>query len=422
MPQTSNRVEQVFAAIEEREKNNGIPLLDGVRDFIWIRAEIAKAKARYPLMRDLTLSNYIEYRSLAVARKLPPALSDKTPTSTDFWKAAYNFNPLGPNAPPHGSDLQRIIASGRAGPYTIGKLYGETTLKLIPAIGCLLAHEITGAEPTFEYAATDSGAISYPDGHPSTKMLQPRYPTPPFTGGRAKTTIQARDDDKLRRFAAIGWVIMQGPGGAWKKTGHVLVIDMDDRDVRHRQPWLVLAPQWPTDGQETADGDFNYYAEDDVDRDDSLEPGVFPGDNNRTPICRIDPMDPAQRGRLVLQLLGENFNFQPLRVEGHWRSKTSTKGPALARVMDWYWDPVAEQEVSYTKQGLEYMRYDRRTKEYSFPDFSKLSFVGEQGFFGELVGNATPGPVSLSQRLAQSGLSAEPSQAYRPRVHTTTGF
>ena len=34
------------------------------------------------------------------------------------------------------------------------------------------------------------------------------------------------------------------------------------------------------------------------------------------------------------------------------------------------------------------MRYDRRANEYSFPDFSKMSFAGQQGLFGELEGHA----------------------------------
>lgn len=57
--------------------------------------------------------------------------------------------------------------------------------------------------------------------------------------------------------------------------------------------------------------------------------------------------------------------------------------------MDWYWDSKAEQQVCYTKKGLEYMRYDPQTKEYSFRDFRKMSFGGEHGLFGDLTARAT---------------------------------
>ncbi|KAL8723944.1 MAG: hypothetical protein Q9166_008210, partial [cf. Caloplaca sp. 2 TL-2023] len=42
-------------------------------------------------------------------------------------------------------------------------------------------------------------------------------------------TISAKDDDKLRRFAAIGWVLREAADGRGNKTRHVLVVDMDDK-------------------------------------------------------------------------------------------------------------------------------------------------------------------------------------------------
>lgn len=86
----------------------------------------------------------------------------------------------------------------------------------------------------------------------------------------------------------------------------------------------------------------------------------------------------------MLQQFGPRFNFLPVRLGGHRQAKPSDKGPGLVRAMEWYWDPVAQQEVCYTKDRLEYMRYDRKTKRYTYPDFSKMSFAGEQGLFGEL--------------------------------------
>lgn len=68
---------------------------------------------------------------------------------------------------------------------------------------------------------------------------------------------------------------MENPQGEWDRTGHVLVIDMDDRDVRHRHPWLILASEWPTDGEETGEGDFMVHAEEEVMRGDNTQEGVF---------------------------------------------------------------------------------------------------------------------------------------------------
>lgn len=294
------------------------------------------------------------------------------PTSQEFWKAAYDYDPLGPNPPPNGSELQRIITSGRMEPISIGRIYGEVLLKLLPVIGALPAPEIPDFEAPFDFAATDSAAISYPDGHPSEEDMAPQGESLPGGGmGRSRNSpnIKAAEDDKLRRFAALGWVLQEAPDGRWTKTGHVLVIDMDDRDVRHRHPWLVLATEWPTDGVNAQVGGFIMHVEEKVGWNDSSVPGVFPGDNNRTPICRIMPMDPEGETDLpVLKQLGDNFNFKPERFGSQRPVGSSGDGPALAKVMEWYWDPAAEQEVCYTQHGLEYMRYDRRSKEYTFHD------------------------------------------------------
>ena len=106
-------------------------------------------------------------------------------------------------------------------------------------------------------------------------------------------------DDKLRRCAALGWIIMENSDGDWKRTGHVMVVDMDDRDIRQRQPWLILAPEWPTDGVEMPDGTFTHRADEVARRDDSSVAGVFPGDRTGPPsaafglktllwICRVN--------------------------------------------------------------------------------------------------------------------------------------
>lgn len=208
-------------------------------------------------------------------------------------------------------------------------------LKLIPAVGALPTSHIPNFSSPFEYAATDSGAISYPDGHPSEETA-PLDPKDFSFEGKSVPTIKAFQDDKLRRFASLGWVVQEDSQGLWKRTGHVLVMDMDDREVRHRQPWFVLASEWPSDGEETAEGDFVIHAEETVSRGDNTVAGVFPGDNNRTPICSIKPMHKSKNDRrVVLKQFGPDFQFEPVRLGGHRPVRPSaTEGPALAQVMD----------------------------------------------------------------------------------------
>ncbi|KAL8652350.1 MAG: hypothetical protein Q9226_004311 [Calogaya cf. arnoldii] len=384
---------------------------------IWFEDQIEQRRARYPSMAYATFGDFLRWKMGKMAQEVREAKAAPKPTARDFWEAAWDYDPLGPNPQPNGSELLRIIMSGHMKPISIGKIYGEVLLKLLPTLGALPAPDIPGFDGPFDFAATDSGAISYPDGHPSEEQLGSFWEDLP--GGSKRPSqkppvIKAADDDKLRRFAALGWVLQQaGKNGKWKKTGHVLVIDMDDRDIRQRQPWLVLASEWPTDGTETSEGKFTIQAEKTVGRNDRTAAGVFPNDNNRTPICRIMPKKGKGKGNIpVLQQLGDNFNFVPQRLGGHRSTKKSRNGPALARVMEWYWDPVAEQEVCYTEQGLEYMRYDRRTKAYSFPDFTRLSFAGEEGLFGEIMApasQATPEEpygrkVTLEERMERSNI------------------
>ena len=98
------------------------------------------------------------------------------------------------------------------------------------------------------------------------------------------------------------------------------------------------------------------------------------------------------------------FLCNPVRLGGLRRSIVNTQyGPSLVHVMDWYWDLNANKQVCYTTKGLEYMRYDPRTQEYSFPDFSKMSFEGEHGLFGDLEALATigigSGHIPLEHRM-----------------------
>lgn len=343
------------------------------------------------------------------------------PTEGDFWNAAYDFDPLAPTQPPGPTTLVQLLTLGQLQPIMLGKLYGQTTLKLLPAIGVLPNDPIPNFHSALSFAATDSAAIIYPDGHPAIETSPLALPSD------SQTSVKITDsqDDKLRRVAALGWVIQSYSEGQWGKTGHVLVMDMGDKRARDRHPWFVLVSEWPTDGEETAEGTFTYRAEERIYRDDDTEWGVFPGSKNRTPICMIKPMGKSDSSKPVLNQFGKEFNFDTVRLGGHRRHRPSIFGPALAKIRDWYWDPETKQEVCCTDGGLEYMRYDRETMEYSFPDFAKLSIEGELGLYGELEKKPTlevaSQPVSMDQRLQQSAWTAQPPNERR-RITTMAEF
>ena len=382
-------VEQVWEQIKQWTLENE-DLADAWEHEEWLKVKIDAAKARFPFMRNATMQDYTGYviRQMAGANiKAAAARHIPNLKEQDFWDAVYEFDPRGPGQP-EVSRLEKIYDSGQLQTLTLGKLYGKITLKLLPCQGALPTTESRSFTPPFGHAVTIGGAISYPDGHHSEEMALPDLKgyTSRSKGDKTFPTVRDEDDDTLRRFASLGYVLQESrfQKGAWEKTGHVLVIDMGDRRVRHRNPWFVLASEWPTDGEETEEGDCYYHAKENVWRDASAEPGVFPGEKNRTPIYRIDPMT-LDDERPVIKRFGKDFLFKPVRA-GSCRDSdlNSEYGPSLAHVMDWYWDPEAERQVCYTKQGLEYMRYDPLTKEYSYPDLSKTSPEGEHEMLGDL--------------------------------------
>ncbi|KAL8751988.1 MAG: hypothetical protein Q9184_005881 [Pyrenodesmia sp. 2 TL-2023] len=385
MSSKDSTAEEVFDAIQSKAYSTGAGNGDYPSFSSWLNETFEQARQTYPSMKDKTVMDYLMYHQTRRYEDFKAKNAGPAPTAQQFWSAAWEYDPLG-QLTGRQSTLEVLINSNRLGPIIIGKVYGEKTLRLLPAIGALPAQKLNFTPP-FQFAATDSCAISYPDGHPTEQLISPSTPSASASASRptdiSEYLIKPSNDHILRRIAALGWVAMQDSRGDWIRTGHVLVIDMDERSVRHRQPWLVLASEWPTESEQTPEDEFTIRAEEIVDRDDSSEPGVFPGDRNRTPVCRIEPAVPSTIN--VLQRLGEGFNFNPARLSGNHSAILKDLGPAIPRVMNWYWDPQAEQEVCYNNDGTEYMRYDRKGKGYLYPGFSNKSVVGQQSMFGELV-------------------------------------
>ena len=139
----------------------------------------------------------------------------------------------------------------------------------------------------------------------------------------ATRRIHQIEQNKPRCCAALGWVACHFLG-KWTKTGHVRVIDLDNREYRQRQPWFILAAEWPTNGKEAPDGSITIHAEAEVESDDSTVKGVLPGDRIRTSIGMVQPICPS--GGLVLKRFGEDFEFEALCSESRRKGKACTMG------------------------------------------------------------------------------------------------
>ena len=410
--------QEVFDEIQRKSRESGVVYGDPDVYENFIDAEMDMAKVKYPFMHDKSVAEYgvyvVEKRTLAKrrAQMAPP------PTAQQFWNAAYAFSRSGPGPTDDGDQLYKLLSSDKLGAIPLGKLWGQTTLKLIPAIGALPTSPLPPGVVKYDFSATDSGAIMYADGHPSEEAYG--------------EWISSAADDKLRRITSLGWVIRVEGNGSWARTGHVLVMDMArDRD---RHPWFVLASEWPSE-EEQADGGFVIRAPEKEFRDDKLVHGVFPGDKNRTPICKIQPWGKSKDGTgPVLKRFGEDFEFAPVRLGGHRRGKASMWGPELAHVMDWYWDDDEEEEVCYHPSGVEYMRYKPEIAKYRYPALEELPIEGSQGFAGELEGvssimvpeNFNPLPrfsIPLDEDIEALTITAQSTRIRHPRyISSTPGF
>ena len=341
---------EVFDRIQQEGKDCGVAYTTFLKYLDWTREAFVRAKENYPLLlRDKTHPDFSRYslQKLNLQRQakqmLPP------PTAQQFWNAAYAFGRPIDGQAGYNNELYSLLTSGRIGTIPLGKLSGQRKLRLVPALGALPVTEQPRDITTFNYAETHSGAVMYPGGHPSEETLN--------------KWISSAADDKLRRFASLGWVIQEDGSGPYTKTGHVLVMDMaTDRD---RHPWFILAFNWPSE-DEQFDGSFIVHAPERVFHNDKYTDGVFPGDSNRTTIGKISPFGKSENGTgPLLKRFSEDFEFTLLRDDAPRQGEDVEWGPDLVYVMDWYWDPDMEEEVCY-KDGSEYLRYKPETDKYKY--------------------------------------------------------
>ena len=297
----------------------------------------------------------------------------------------------------------------------LGRVYGTHMLWLIPGNGALPKAEPDDPEPDLPYASTQCEAISYPDGYPSEGELQLKG-------------APGEDEEKLRRFIVLGWVV-QGDEKRCKKTGHALVVDLEPG--RDRNPWIVLAYHWPNDGEPSWTGECENYASETVERNSSYAEGVLPGDRNRTPVGKIKSLDNSIK-RSVLRHFGQDFQFTIVRrgsARGYIRLP---RGPGLAHVMSWYLDSKTKEEVCFTKESREYVRFNLETLKIPYCKRATESFTGEDGLHGTICdgGYITLQQCQLlAQQAAQeAGMGASSQQPYpKPDVRSwelsnTSGF
>lgn len=340
----------------------------GTGDYVEIALKDASKK--YPFMKGATVKQLLYYITKKQNTEKRRAWQQDRPTEKDFWDAAYEFDPLRQDPGSGPSRLVQLLTPSRFDVLPLGKLYNDIGLGLIPEIGALPESEIRTEDfTTFSPAASDSGAISYSDGHPSEVILP-------------SDMMQPNKDKKLRRFASLGWVVKKSITKGriiWTTTGHVLVMDMDRGRDHH--PWFVLAHEWPNDDNEGSQEDFKHHVPKRVPRNARGAKGVFPGDYNRTPIAKIiftrDNQPQEDDNTPFLKRFGSDFVFTLERRGGDRPTVESMWGPGLAHVMTWYWDEEKEEEVCYSDDGGEYMRCKRDAGLYYYPRVGSMWTDGE---------------------------------------------
>ena len=414
---------EAFALLNKKDRETNPRFGDHQAHRKWVQKEIERYARDLSFMKGVTSKDYYKYfadrtrRAIEERAHQRDIISQTTPQQ--FWQAAYDFDPLRAGVPASEAELTKLLASEAVKPIQLGKLYDNTMLWLIPGPNSLPLSEIKAPRNSyarFPAARTDSGAISYPDGHPSID-----YET---GGSKYQMLIDPQEDSRLRRFCPLGWIAEKCGEGErnWHRTGHALVMDMDHGRDRH--PWVVLASQWPAPHTEV--DVFRYKAPRRPRRDDDEVRGIFPGDKTRTPVAKllhIGEQTPSQRSQPFLMQFGPDFKFTLERKGGDRLVRNSRQfkdyHPDLARIMGWFWDAQEKEEVCYAEDGMEFMRYSPRKGKYRVPYLDRVSIAGQNAMFGEVIPERT-GPVTLSERLG--GLTLQDIVPKNRQQSTTTGY
>lgn len=303
----------VFSLIDRKDSEINDPFGNDGAHQKWVQQEIDRYAQGLPFMRGVTPRHYYEYLDQKIDAEIEEEEHELTmisqTTPQQFWKAAYDFDPMRTGQPATKSELTRLLSSERLKPVLLGRLYDNLVLWLIPGPNALPQSKINASRQywaRFPAATTDSGAISYPDGHPSIDYEE--------GGSKYQMLIDPEEDSRLRRFCPLGWIAEKREYG-WHLTGHVLVMDMDRGRDHH--PWVVLASQWPSSNGDPESFVTKAPARPRRDADDVQ--GIFPGDKTRTPVAKlihIGAPTASQASKPFLKQFGPDFKFTLQRKGG----------------------------------------------------------------------------------------------------------
>ena len=343
-------------------------------------------KRKHSALRDTTIQEFAMYWLKTEAELHQEKLLKPQPTAADLWNAicALEPDPLNESRSPAASPQKLIdlLDAPRFAPIPLGKLNGEYMCAMEPGNGGLGLPD-DAYSPGLALSSSNfncTSAIKYADSHLSEDYMRLKYDT--------------LKDRALRRLFCIGYLLIQIPYKDWVKTGHVVVIDFDHNRKCH--PWVVLANEWETD-------DYNWFVEHDTEYcvpakkvkiDDEKALGVLPGTHNRTPIAKFMHMGDDKGGKFVRHF-GPNFSFSFDRLGQTFDSKTKARlphGPDLAEIMPWFQDPKTGEEVCFTGAGVEYLRYDPKTRLYDGPHKLVRDLVGN--ILETIPGSSAPGSSS----------------------------
>ena len=164
-------------------------------------------------------------------------------------------------------------------------------------------------------------------------------------------------------------------GNEWTRTGHNLVLDMDETGNRKRHPWFLLASEWYDDHCLYSDGDRTIYAEQFVEQGRSDVDGIFPNTNDRTTVARLRSTQLEEQNKTGPFLLHFNpdlrFEITRFGQPPDQQERTDPRyldGTYLPVIMELYWNPQTKEEVCYNEDKLVYFRYNRLTGDYHYDD------------------------------------------------------
>lgn len=295
------------------------------------------------------------------------------PTAEQLWRAVVNWEPNPLSGSPSASidPICDLIASRRFGSIPLGKLHhrqGIYPCALVP-MGNALNPGLEGYKPPGlrHHQYSHDLAISYADGfpwedNPQTKIRLPQK-------GESELVFSARTDKVLRRFLTLGHIMIMVKN-KWIKTGHVLVLDADHGRKCH--PWIVLATEWSIEDEAAAVlGEETWITTSrTVGPNDTTQPGILPGDHNRTTIAKLKPFHThiEQHGGKLVEKFGPDFDFIAGRTgQNTLGDHRKPWGLTRAEIMEWYWDPTSSREVCFSKNGMKWHIYDPNTGYYGGP-------------------------------------------------------